>query len=733
LDTNENVIDKLKYIGLDLNNIPDFLTTFEALNYQPVRNYSEKNYKVYKYVDIKDIEIFITPTNRLTDISKRYAKAVPLCAYLDPKDQDDIEKHTQFLNMLDKLNLYDIEALEKQQEIFKDELPYKIKYTKDYLWQIYYSEQTNKYFMLVPLEDEEYSALFYLLKKQLEDKKEKIYVPICYSNYSNEYLFPSEISDIENELWYFTKEWPETYEVYDKEGRMSLNIVGNITVYNTIKSYYKIELKSKEEADKFYKLLKAMFVLQTEVSHYYKFNIKLDKTGNIVFCEKQRKITFENLKDYIKEKYMYTTEKNVKKTEERIVLEKEIESLKELSKKLDLEYIEKEKQISTFLECKKTFMGKIKYFFKYKKKKTPIDGVEEIKQANKQTIKYCERQETKELYTIEELLELSKKFTKEENLVKNLKLDYQALKSRIDMMNQKIENASLYIQEIDKHKKSIFEFWKFTNTEGMQQLSAGIEKNNQVKKLKKSFDIETDFEEISKQIDSTQRSRFTKEELESIYIATTNQLEDLNLILNGKDIPENHLEILKKELKEQNTTSSFDIFGSILDSSKQIKTLGNEKHREVERNKFSVLRISQNTTLDEYVAKMKSIVENIKSVLEKINFNMELPVYKTSETIEKGLSIFHINAENVIKDMKNNEINLYKLNLKENTKCIGLTNIIYYDNYNKTLPLGMNLSDGILVNLESQFTKLDSEYIITDDRLQGSVKPIKLNIFEAEM
>ncbi len=733
MDTNENVIEKLKYIGLDLNNIPDFLTTFEALNYQPVRNYSEKNYKVYKYVDIKDIEIFITPTNRLTDISKRYAKAVPLCAYLDPKNQDDIEKHTQFLKMLDKLDLHDIETLEKQQEVSRDQIPYKIKYAKDYLWQIYYSENTDRYFMLVPLGDEEYSALFYILKKQLEGKSEKIYVPICYSNYSNEYLYSSEIADIENELWYFTKEWPEVYETYDKEGNMLLNIVGNIYVYNTIMSYYKIVLSSKKEASEFYKLLKAMFILQTEVSHYYKFNIKLDKTGNIVFYEGRRKITFENLKEYIKEKYMLTIEKNVKKTEERIVLEKEIESLKEVSKKLDLEYIEKEKQISTFLECKKTFMGKIKYFFKYKKKKTPIDGVQEIKQANKQTIKYCERQETKELYTLEELLEISKKFIKEENLVKNLELDYKALKSRVDMMNQKIENASLYIQEIDKHKKSIFEFWKFTNTEGMQQLSAGIEKNNQVRKLKKSFDIETDFEEIAKLIDSTQRSRFTKEELESIYIATTNQLEDLNLALNGKDIPENNLEILKKELKEQNTTSSFDIFGSILDSSKQIKTLGNEKHREVERNKFSILRISQDTTLDEYIDKMKNIVENIKGVLEKINFNMELPVYKASETIEKGLSIFHINAENVIKDTQSNEFNLYKLNLKENTKCIGLTNIIYYDNYNKTLPLGMNLSDGILVNLELQFTKLDSEYIITDDRMQGSVKFIKLNIFEAEM
>ena len=29
----------------------------------------------------------------------------------------------------------------------------------------------------------------------------------------------------------------------------------------------------------------------------------------------------------------------------------------------------KEKQISTFLECKKTFFGKFKYYFKYSKKK----------------------------------------------------------------------------------------------------------------------------------------------------------------------------------------------------------------------------------------------------------------------------------------------------------------------------------------------------------------------------
>ena len=34
----------------------------------------------------------------------------------------------------------------------------------------------------------------------------------------------------------------------------------------------------------------------------------------------------------------------------------------------EIEYLAKEKQISTFLECKKSFFGKFKYYFKYSKK-----------------------------------------------------------------------------------------------------------------------------------------------------------------------------------------------------------------------------------------------------------------------------------------------------------------------------------------------------------------------------
>ena len=44
-------------------------------------------------------------------------------------------------------------------------------------------------------------------------------------------------------------------------------------------------------------------------------------------------------------------------------------------------------------------------------------------------------------------------------------------------------------------------------------------------------------------------------------------------------------------------------------------------------------------------------------------------------------------------------INLYKINLKQDENVLGFTNIIYYDNQNKTLPIGMNLSTNVIVDI----------------------------------
>ena len=78
-----------------------------------------------------------------------------------------------------KLDISEIEKIDKEQANLNKNIPFKVKFHGNYLWQIYYAENTDKYFMIVPTEDTDYSTFFYLLKKQIENKKTgKIFVPV---------------------------------------------------------------------------------------------------------------------------------------------------------------------------------------------------------------------------------------------------------------------------------------------------------------------------------------------------------------------------------------------------------------------------------------------------------------------------------------------------------------------------------------------------------------------------
>ena len=85
----EKTIEKnLEYIGLNLNKLPTFLKECENLNFRPSKAYDDTIYKVYKYINIKDIELLITPTDRLTDLKEKYKLSTPLCACLNSKKED---------------------------------------------------------------------------------------------------------------------------------------------------------------------------------------------------------------------------------------------------------------------------------------------------------------------------------------------------------------------------------------------------------------------------------------------------------------------------------------------------------------------------------------------------------------------------------------------------------------------------------------------------------------------
>ena len=720
----EGIEDKLEYLGLELDNIPKKIKEFEPLEFRVSRFYDEKQYRQYRYIPVQDLQILLSPTNRLEELGEKYKKASPLYEYLDNEKEENILKYTTFLNMLKSFNIEDVENVEKEQNNLNREIPFKIKYQGNYLWQIYYSENTDKYFMIVPTEDTDYSTFFYILKKKIENKKNaKIFVPVSNVKYSNKFWTKSAFEDMENYLWMFTKDWPLIYEVYDKNEELSIQIIGETNVYGKIKTPYKIELKTAKEANEFYKLVKALFILQTELPHYFNFTTNIDENCGLEFYLDDQKIQYKYMTSFIRYQYKIAL-KSRKEIRSKIrFYKKKLEELKQIAAEQDIEYIAKEKQISTFLECKKSFFGKVKYFFKYSKKSNKKvkeieeqeneeleeNNQEELPKAVQEAKKEKKKIPIKKVYTLEELIENYKELEKLETEMKNLLMDVNALKLKNKNMEKKIQNAAKFIEEIDSHKKSIFEFWKYSNKDEMAVLPEGeLEEVNVIKRIEKTFDYEEDFEELGKKLDRMQRKNLSKEELDGTFIATTNVIEILNKIKTNnimpEDIEKSLKEIKKEAVDEKSLTEEYDIFGNLIEDNTKIKKINNKKHRELPRDKYNILDVNKNTKQIGYKLTLQSIIKNVTSALEKGVIPESLPVYKAvldDKLNNKEINVFNINPEDEIKDAMiedGNKINLYKINVKEGTNGVAFTNIIFYDNQNKTLPLGMDLSTKLILN-----------------------------------
>ncbi len=759
----EGISDKLDYLGLDLDEIPEKLKKYEPLEYKVQKFYDEKQYRQYRYIDVKDIQILLSPSNRLEDINEKYKKARPLYEYLDKENEDNILKYTTFLNMLRNMDIEEIERVEKEQENLNKSIPFKVKFHGNYLWQIYYSENTDKYFMIVPTEDTDTSTFFYILKKQIEGAKgQKIFVPISNVKYSSKIFKSSEFEELENYLWLFTKDWPSIYEVYNKKDELSIQIIGETNVYEKVKTFYKLKLNTVEKAIDFYKLLKALFILQTELPNYYNFETKINEDGWLEFYFEDKKVEYKNIIDFIREQYKKAIKRKKELRIDIKTYKKKLKHLQELVQAQEIEYLAKEKQISTFLECKKSFFGKFKYYFKYSKKnnkknvpeKIQIEDIEDVQVEEipkTEAKKEKKKVPIKRIYTLEELITNYKELEDIENTVKKLLMDINALKLKTKNMAKKIENATKYIEEIDNHKKSIFEFWKYSNKDEMTVLPEGEQEEiNVIKKIEKVFNYSEDLEEFGIKLDRIQRKNLSKSETDSAYIATTELINLLNEVKNNNITSEDlekSLISLKSEARELRLLNDeeYDIFGNIIEDTTRVKRINNKRHRELPRDKFDILEINKNAKISGYKLSLQIIFQNLVKALENGIIPDSLPVYKATDNEElesQDFNIFNINPENEMKEaVKNNgdKINLYKLNVQEGTKGIGFTNIIFYDNKNKTLPIGMDLSTKLLVDIskmnlnllnKKSFKVVDIENE-EDDFSYVSIKDV--NVFEYEM
>ena len=732
----ENLEEKLKYLGLNLARIPKILKEFESLNFKSSKSYDETSYKVYKHIQIGDIEILLTPTDRLTDFNQKYKLAMPLENYLDSKSEKNVKRFATFLQMLNNMNIEEIEKIEEEQEKLKENLPYEVKYPNNYIWQIYYSDVSDKYFMLVPTNETNNNAFFYLIKKKIEcsraRKKETIFVPITHQEHSEKYFTKSQMTDIENYLWYFTKEWPNIYEVYDLKEKMTIKIVGITKVYESIKSNYVITFATKEEALQWYKLIKALFIISTALPNDYKFQTAISDNGSLEFCyDNKTKIEYEYLPFFIQNEFN-KNKKLVEIENRKIATEEEkLNDLKQETERQTQEFLNKQRQIATFLDCKKTFFGKVKYYFTNRKKhmgsiESHVTRKKKTNKTEKTTTEKIEEQDRIN-YTIEDLIEICTKLEGRRKIVRNLEMDRKALELKKINLERKIKNANIYLNEIELHKKSIFEFWKFANKDELPSLNEGEEEQKEQKeKLSKSFVFEEDIEALGKQMDEIQRRKLSKKETDSIF--AIKQVINSSRILNdtkSKDLTDEENKKLQQELDELKNAyeenfeiiqmKDFNIFGGISEDKTKLKTLNNTKHRETKKDKYKVLNINSDTELALYIDNLRNDLNLVQEAFHKISSPSEMTIYiaGNEKFDENNLNIANLNATEILnKEIEKNKLNnidFYSLVVPKDAPLLYYTNIIYYDNLNQTLPLGLDVDTDVLIDLKKYKLNLQEE------------------------
>lgn len=748
-EENQVIQSNLEKLQLDLENIPNIFEIDSKIIYKPLKEYDNSSYKVYRYISVKDIDIYITPTTRLEDTDKKYKLARPLIQYLQPSNEEQIETYVEFLQMVKKLDLESLEKLEEEQKQFQNKIPFEIKYKDNFIWDIYYSEVEDRYFMMFPSEETQVEPLFYLIKKKIQlqknsKKDEKIYIPINNKELDYEHLKRTEFADLENYLWYFTGNWPSIYEVQDKNGKNTVQILGKTQVYEKVKSLYKIVFSNKDEAEKQFKLLKALFILKSNMEQEYTFKTALGENGELCFFYNHTQITYNNLAEFIKkeienkkEKIKIITEKNLFE-KERLIL------IKETIKKQNIEYLSKEKQIVTFLECKKSFFGRVSYFIKGKKKKEKekIINIEENNNDKEEKIENSELEiETKEFYTIEDLLKIGTSLEEKEKEYKNTQIDIKTLENKKEILETKIKNATLYINEIESHKKSIFDFWKFTNKDETSLLNEGKEEEQpSINKIKKVFSYEEDIEDLGEKIDEKQRKIFNQKEYDALF-SIYKDLDVFNILRKEKLLKKDEKQIEKQLLKrkqqyeenyDQIKAKDFDIFGNVVEDKTKIKILKNNKHREIEKDYYKILNINLDTQLDEYKDNIIHYKKIIEQCYEKMTSPYDLSVYEMkNETIENNnCAIMNINPKIAIKkaNLKNETLILNRINIKEDMPVVFYSNIIFYDNLNQTLPNGMDITTEVLIDLNKYESKLVSRKDFKMNFLEDEFENIVRNI-----
>ena len=186
---------------------------------------------------------------------------------------------------------------------------------------------------------------------------------------------------------------------------------------------------------------------------------------------------------------------------------------------------------------------------------------------------------------------------------------------------------------------------------------------------------------------------------------------------------------IKKDLQEEKDITEedvIDIFGGLSEDTRKITKLSNKSHREHPKNKYAILRVAKSMKTAEYRAALENAINIIDEALEKNALQQDIAGYKWVEEEENidtnEFNVFNLNPEkeieNALTETESGKVNLYKMNFEKGVKAIAFTNCVYYDNQNKTLPVGMDKDTRMLVNILDTDITLESKKVIRVGRLE---------------
>ena len=158
------------------------------------------------------------------------------------------------------------------------------------------------------------------------------------------------------------------------------------------------------------------------------------------------------------------------------------------------------------------------------------------------------------------------------------------------------------------------------------------------------------------------------------------------------------------------------------------------------------MNINKDIDVFDFTETIQSTLSYLEGAIPKITSKYDIALYKV-EPIAKNLEeenfeIFNVDVENELEEFDGEEnvaYNLICLNYKENLPILYYTNAAFFDNTNKTLPIGMNLSTKVLIdNKRLEFllvnkTKFRTNSYFKNSEENGRIKSKDIFVYEYDV